>query len=278
MGKAKNWWVHVLLVIASIIAVGPVVWILSTSFKTEQEIFAGSTDINFIPNEFTTSNYEHVLTANNGMFLTWLTNSVIIAVLTTILGVFLSATAAYALSRFKFIGKNMVNYSFLLTQMFPGSLLVIPLYKIVDSMGLLNSYLGLILAYSTVAVPFCVMMLKNFFDTIPYELEEAARVDGLSPFGTFWRIVLPLALPGLAITAFFSFITAWNEFLIALTFMTTESMYTLPIGLQQFVNQFRTDWHYMSAGAIIVTLPILIVFLLAQRFLISGLTSGGTKG
>ncbi len=274
--RQSNWWVHILLIIASVIAVFPVIWIFSTSFKPPEEIF--TTSIHLIPDKGTWDNYLYVLTRSDGVFLNWFWNSTLVALLTTLVGLFLSATAAYALSRFKFRGWKVIDFSFFLAQMFPGALLIVPLYTLVNQMGLLNSYIGLILAYSTVAVPFCVMMLKNFFDTIPYELEEAARVDGLSHFGTFYRIVLPLSLPGLAVTGFYSFITAWNEFLMALTFMSEETMYTLPIGLRQFVNQFNTDWHYMAAGAIIVTLPVLVVFLLAQRYLISGLTSGGTKG
>jgi len=274
--KKSNWWVHLLLIISSFFAVFPVLWILSTSFKPKSEVF--STELHFIPVTFTLENYIHVLTRADGVFLQWMGNSFLIALLTALISLFLSTTAAYAISRFKFKGRGSVNYLFFLTQMFPGALLVIPLYKIINGLGLLNSYFGLVLAYATVAIPFCVMMMKNFFDTIPYELEEAARVDGLSHFGTFYRIVLPLALPGVAVTGFYSFITAWNEFLFALTFLSEQKMYTLPIGLQQFVNQFNTDWHYLAAGAIIVTVPVLIVFLWVQRYLIAGLTSGGTKG
>jgi len=274
--KNSNWWVHLLLIISSFFAVFPVMWILSTSFKPKSEVF--STELHFIPVTFTLENYIHVLTRADGVFLQWMGNSILIALLTALISLLLSTTAAYAISRFKFKGRGSVNYLFFLTQMFPGALLVIPLYKIINGLGLLNSYFGLVLAYATVAIPFCVMMMKNFFDTIPYELEEAARVDGLSHFGTFYRIVLPLALPGVAVTGFYAFITAWNEFLFALTFLSEQKMYTLPIGLQQFVNQFNTDWHYLAAGAIIVTVPVLIVFLWVQRYLIAGLTSGGTKG
>ncbi|UFJ39396.1 carbohydrate ABC transporter permease [Brevibacillus humidisoli] len=272
----SHWWVHLLLLLASFIAVFPVLWIMMTSFKQRAEVF--STELHLIPQTFTWENYVHVLTRADGVFLRWMANSFLVALLTSLVALALSTTAAYALSRFKFAGKRAIHYGFFLTQMFPGALLIIPLYKIVNSLGLLNNYLGLILAYCTVAVPFCVMMLKNFFDTVPYELEEAARVDGLSHFGTFYRIVLPLSIPGVAVTAFYAFITAWNEFLIALTFMSDQTMYTLPIGLQQFVNQFNADWHYLSAGAIIVTLPVLVVFLIAQKYLVAGLTSGGTKG
>lgn len=276
MSRLESGLTHTILIIASIIAVFPVLWIVSTSFKPFDEVF--STTINIIPDNFTLENYKYVLTKNDSMFLTWMKNSALIAVSTTIFSVFLSATAAYALSRYKFVGHKFTMYMFLVTQMFPGALLLIPLYNLMNSFGLLNSHIGLILAYSTVAVPYSTWMLKGFFDTIPYELEEAARVDGLSQFGTFYRIVLPLSLPGISVTAFFSFITAWNEFMVALTFMNSEEMYTLPIGLQQFVNQFNTDWHLMAAGAVIITIPVLIFFMFAQKYLVSGLTAGGTKG
>lgn len=267
---------HTILIIASLIAIFPILWIISTSFKPYSEVF--STTLNIVPDNFTLDNYKYVLTKNDHVFLTWIMNSAIIAVFTSLFAVFLSATAAYALSRYKFIGHKFTMYLFLITQMFPGALLLIPLYNLMNSFGLLNTHLGLILAYSTVAIPFSTWMLKGFFDTIPYELEEAARVDGLSQFGTFYKIVLPLSLPGISVTIFFAFITAWNEFMIALTFMSSESKYTIPIGLQQFVNQYNTDWHYMAAGAVIVTIPVLILFLYAQKYLVSGLTAGGTKG
>jgi arabinogalactan oligomer/maltooligosaccharide transport system permease protein len=215
---------------------------------------------------------------DNYIFWKWLGNSVFIAIITTIVGLILASTTAYAFSRFEFKGKKGLLFSFLLTQMFPGAILIVPLYNIIKNMGLLNTYTGLLIAYSTISLPFCVWMLKSFFDTIPKSLEEAAMIDGLTSFGTFWRIILPLSLPGLAVTAFFSFITAWNEFMFALTFMSTTDHYTLPVGLRTFVFEFNTDWNYMAAGAIIVSLPVLIFFFIAQRYLVSGLTTGGVKG
>jgi len=267
---------HLILIIAVIISIFPVLWVLSTSFKPAAEVF--SPQIHYIPEHFTWENYHYIFTFKNGIFFTWLKNSAIVALMTTLVGVFLAATAAYAFSRFEFIGKGAGMFMFLVAQMFPGSLLIVPLYNLLKSYGLLNSFLGLVIAYSTVALPFSVMMLKSFFDTIPVELEEAAKVDGLSPFGTFWRIVMPLSLPGLAVTAFYNFITAWNEFMYALTFMSKEELYTLPVGLRTFVNEFNTDWHLMAAGAIIITIPALLFFLGAQKYLVSGLTAGGTKG
>ncbi len=274
--KSLNIGTHIILIIASLISVFPIVWILSTSFKFKEDVLKPGIEI--IPRNFTLSNYEHVLSMDNFIFWKWLGNSVMIAVITTIIGLFLASTTAYAFSRFEFKGKKFLLFSYLLTQMFPGAILIVPLYNIIKNMGLLNSYTGLLIAYSTISLPFCVWMLKSFFDTIPKSLEEAAMIDGLTSFGTFYKIILPLSLPGLSVTAFFSFITAWNEFMFALTFMSTSEHYTLPVGLRTFVFEFNTDWNYMAAGAIIVSLPVLIFFFIAQKFLISGLTSGGVKG
>ncbi len=268
--------VHLVLIVAGCCSLFPVLWVLSTSLKPEAEVF--SNVIRFVPDNPTLDNYRYILNFKNSIFITWLVNSILVAVSATIIGIFLSATAAYAFSRFKFWGKKTWLFSFLVAQMFPGALLIVPLYNIMKSFGMLNSYPGLIIAYTTVSVPFCVWMLKGFFDTIPIELEEAAQVDGLTPFESFWKITMPLSLPGLAVTALYSFITAWNEFMYAMTFMNREELYTLPVGLRTFVNEFNTAWHYMSAGAILITLPVLIFFLWVQKYLISGLTAGGTKG
>lgn len=268
--------VHTFLIIASLIAIFPVLWLISTSFKPESEIF--TSNITIAPQNFTWDNYKYVLNLKDGIFFTWVRNSIVVALSTTILGLFFATTAAYAFSRYNFPGKRGMMYSFLLTQMFPGALLIVPYYNLFKQLGLLNSYTGLILAYSTTALPFCVWMLKQYFDTIPFELEEAARVDGLGPWGTFYKIVLPLSVPSLAVTAFFSFITAWNEFMFALTFMNREELYTIPVGLRSFVYYFRTDWHFMAAGAIMITIPVLIFFFFMQKYLVSGLTAGGSKG
>lgn len=274
--KIEDFFVHIVLILFSIWSVFPLLWILSTSFKPREDILLP--EIHFLPQHFTWDNYSYLLTFSDGLFLIWLRNSIFIAILTTIVAIFMSTTAAYAFSRFKFPGRRAGLASFLITQMFPGVILIVPLYNIMRSLHLLNNYWGLILAYCTVALPFCVWMLKGFFDTIPVEIEEAAKIDGLDTWGTFYRILLPLSLPGIAVTAFFSFITAWNEFMFALTFMTDEKLFTLPVGLRTFVFEFRTDWNWMSAGAIIIVLPVILFFFIAQKYLVSGLTKGGVKG
>ena len=172
-------------------------------------------------------------------FARWIVNSALVAVCTTVLGVFLACTAAYAFSRFKFPGRRAGMMGFLVSQMFPGTLMLIPLYIIiVQILGLGSSRLGLVIVYATTSIPFSVWMLKGYFDTIPKELEEAAVIEGASVGKIFWRIVLPLAKPAVAITALFCFMTAWNEFILAATFMDKEDMYTAPVGLRFFVGGF----------------------------------------
>jgi arabinogalactan oligomer/maltooligosaccharide transport system permease protein len=191
----------------------------------------------------------------------------------------LACTAAYAFSRFRFPGRRAGLMSFLVSQMFPGTLMLIPLYiLIVKVLGLGSSYIGLVVVYAITAIPFCVWMLKGYFDTIPRELEESAIMDGASAATVFFRIVLPLAKPAVAVTALFSFMTAWNEFIQAATFMDKETMYTAPVGLRFFVGGFTQEWGYFSAGAIITAIPIVVLFLFLQKYLVSGLTAGAVKG
>lgn len=273
----KSLLLHLTLLVATVIAIFPVFWIAISSFKGLEEI-RGSTKLSILPHTWIWSNYDRVLTGDNHIFLTWLWNSIVIAFFTTVVGVFLAATAAYALSRYRFPGYRTALNSFLITQMFPAAILLVPIYNIIVHLGLLNTKTALVLAYSTFAVPFCVWMLKGYFDTIPISLEEAGRIDGLTPFGTFWRIVVPLSLPGLAVTSFYAFITAWNEVAFANVILVENKTYTLPVGLQTYVFQFAQDWDRLTAGAILVTLPAIFVFLVAQRYLVSGLTRGGVKG
>jgi arabinogalactan oligomer/maltooligosaccharide transport system permease protein len=268
---------HGSLIVACLLAVFPVLWILISSFKPQEEII-GSVTLSILPHHWQISNYTRVLTENDHIFLTWLWNSFLVALFTTVIAVFLSATAAYAFSRYRFPGYRPALTSFLITQMFPAAILLVPIYNIILHLGLLNQKTGLILAYCTTAVPFCVWMLKGYFDTIPISLEEAGRIDGLTPFGTFWRIVVPLSLPGLAVTCFYAFITAWNEVAFANVLLVADKSYTLPVGLQTYIFEFGQAWDKLTAAAILVSLPAIFVFLFAQRYLVAGLTRGGVKG
>jgi arabinogalactan oligomer/maltooligosaccharide transport system permease protein len=271
-------WAHGIMIITIIVCIFPLLVLISTSFKPVSDVF--STQL--IPSNPTLSNYQYVLTNSSSGgtpdFLIWLRNSLTIALLTTLVGLGLSAPAAYAVSRWNFLGKQGLLLSFLITQMFPGVLLIVPLYLLFAALGLLNNIFGLVIAYATTALPFSVWMLKNFFDAVPKELDEAARVDGLGPFRTFWRIVLPLTIPGVAVVGFFNFMTSWNEFMMAFTFLSSNDELTLPVGIQHFVNVFNIQWQYLTAAAVLMTIPVLLIFFWAQRYLISGLTGGSVKG
>ncbi|MEQ8272865.1 MAG: sugar ABC transporter permease [Deltaproteobacteria bacterium] len=261
------------LAFSAFVVMYPVLWVVKMALTPSQGF---DTSLSPIPPNPSLANFEHLVFELP--FLTWLFNSALVSLATTILGVFLACTSAYALSRFRFPGRATAMLSFLVTQMFPGVMMMIPLYYIVDALGLLDQLIGLVLVYATTAIPFCVWMLKGYFDTIPKELEEAALMDGATTSMIFWRIMLPLSLPAVSVTALFSFMTAWNEFILAAMFMNSESSYTLPVGLKLLVGQFSSDWGYFAAGAILVSVPVMALFFALQKHLVGGLTAGGVKG
>ncbi|MFJ6852095.1 sugar ABC transporter permease [Streptomyces sp. NPDC091271] len=262
---------HLTLIVTSVIAVFPVLWVLLTSLKPAK--FASTTDFF---KETTFENYTNLI--KDTEFLSWFANSVIVAGLSTVIGVFVSATTGYAVSRFRFPGKRGLMWTLLVTQMFPVAVLIVPIYNIMSTMGLLNQPAGLVITYLTISVPFCAWMMKGFFDTIPREIDESGQVDGLTPFGTFWRLILPLAKPGLAVTAFYSFITAWGEVAYASAFMVGDENLTLAGGLQKFVNQYGAQWGPMTAASVLIAIPAALVFLFAQKHLVTGMSAGAVKG
>lgn len=279
---------HAFLAAVVLFTVYPVLWVITIAFSGKQTLAIADvppdpTALDRLravipwPAQWSWANFTSVMT--DQPFARWIWNSAVISVATTLVGVFLACTAAYAFSRFRFPGRRAGMMSFLVSQMFPGVLTLIPLYIIiVQWLGLGSTRLGLVVVYATTSVPFSVWMLKGYFDTIPRELEEAAIMEGAGPGTIFWRIVLPLAMPAIAITALFSFMTAWNEFILAATFMDQESMYTAPVGLRFFVGGFQQQWGYFAAGSIIVSIPVVALFLYLQKYLVSGLTAGSVKG
>ena len=287
-GEPSHAGIHVFLAAFTLLTVYPLLWVLAIAFSGEQSLAIASLPRNPgaldrlravvpWPHQWSFANFVSVV--RDQPFATWLWNSAVVAVGTTVLGVFLACTAGYAFSRFRFPGRRAWLMSFLVSQMFPGTLMLIPLYIIiVQWLGLGSTRTGLVLAYTTTAIPFCVWMLKGYFDTIPRELEEAALMDGASPARIFWQIVLPLSKPAVAVTALFSFMTGWNEFILAATFMDKEALYTAPVGLRFFVGGFSQQWGYFAAGSVIVSIPVVVLFLFVQKYLVSGLTAGAVKG
>jgi arabinogalactan oligomer/maltooligosaccharide transport system permease protein len=286
--RTPHWILHAFLAATVIYTVYPVLWVITIAVSGKQSLAiadlpADPTRLDRAravlpwPTRFAIGNFTSVLT--DQPFARWMLNSAIVAIGATIVGVGLSCTAAYAFSRFKFPGRRFGMMSFLVSQMFPGTLTLIPLYIIiVQWLGLGSTLTGLVIVYATTSIPFSVWMLKGYFDTIPKELEEAAVMEGAGPGKIFWSIVLPLAKPAIAITALFSFMTGWNEFIQAATFMDKEQMYTAPVGLRFFVGGFQQQWGYFAAGSIIVSIPVVLLFLYLQKYLVSGLTAGSVKG
>ncbi|MBN1944600.1 MAG: ABC transporter permease subunit [Bradymonadales bacterium] len=270
---------HALLIFAVIVTMFPVIFVLKLAFSGQQQLNIGLVPW---PDDFSLGNFADFTTRKTAegvtLFPRQLFNSVVVATCTTLFGIFLATTAAYALSRFRFPGRKPALFMFLVSQMFPGTLMLIPIYVILDRLHLLNNLLGLILVYSTTAIPFCVWMLKGYFDTIPLDLEESARIDGASPIVIFYKIILPLARPAIAVTALFSFMTGWNEFILAATFMDKEVSYTLPVALQRYVGEYGGSWGSFAAGSIIVSVPVVLLFYFLQRNLVSGLMAGSVKG
>lgn len=271
--------IHVGLVIVCVVTLYPVLWVVKLAFSEGQ---AMSLSPSVIPEHFSLEHFATLLGGTDSQgrwtFGRQLFSSLLIATSTTVIGMLLAVTAAYALSRFRFPGKEVGMQTLLITQMFPATLMLIPLYSLLQRLGLLNSRGGLVLVYATSSLPFCVWMLKGYFDAMPKELEEAAVMDGARPWQVFVKVVLPLARPALAVTALFSFMTAWNEYILAATLLNDASLFTLPVALRRFVDEYKTEYGTFAAGALLVSAPVVALFYALQKHLVGGLTAGGVKG
>jgi multiple sugar transport system permease protein len=252
----------------------PFYWVAVTSFKTTPQISA-RTSI-FWPEPATIEQFRSLV--QDTPFLTWFGNSVLVAAVSTVISVAFAALAAYALSRLKFLGAGMMTTAVLIVYLLPGTLLFIPLYQILSEIGLINTYGALISTYPTFLMPFATWVLIGYFRTIPVELEEAAMIDGASRLYAFWKITLPLAMPALLSVSLFAFTTAWNEFLFAFVFITSESLRTLPIGLQSLVVGDILPWGKLMAASLLTAVPVAVLYMYAQRYLVEGLTVGAVKG
>ncbi|HAZ09176.1 MAG TPA: ABC transporter [Elusimicrobia bacterium] len=271
--------VHMFLACVCAVTLYPVLWVVKMAVSPAETLTLSA---NPFPERVTAGHFTTVLGATDSagrwLFGRNLLASLAVSTATTIVGLLLAVTAAYALSRFRFPGRRSGLQALLMSQMFPATLMLIPIYSILQKLRLLNSLGGLVLVYSTTSLPFCVWMLKGYFDTIPRDLEEAALMDGATAWQAFMRVVLPLARPALVVTALFSFMTAWNEFILAATLLNDASLFTLPVALQRLVGEYKVEWGQFAAGALVVSAPVMALFFALQKHLVGGLTSGGVKG
>ena len=269
---ASRFWVCVGFLAVLGFSLGPVVVMLSTAFDAR----ANDGSRSLLPTDLTLDNFAFVL--DEGNFLTYLRNSLVVALGTVLLSGGLALLASVAVSRFKFRFRTSVLVMVLVVQMVPLEALVIPLFIQAKTLGMLNHLLGLVVVYVAFSLPFAIWTLRGFVSAVPRELEEAAYVDGASWPRMFWSVLFPLVAPGLVATSVFSFITAWNEFVFAITFMNDQGSYTVAAGLRQFFTQYGTDWGAVMAGSTLITVPVMVFFVIVQRRLSDGLVAGAVKG
>lgn len=271
--NALDWVVYIFAALVSLSAIVPLLYVFLTSVKTSGQIY----DVNqIIPTSLTLENYINVL--YKAKFLTYFRNSLIVAVSTTLICMLLSICAGYGMTRYRIRGSQKLKMGILYTRMFPSVLLALPYYVIMRSLNLGDSLLGLILIYSSFTLPFTIWNMQTFFQQLPWELEEAACIDGASRTTALFRVILPLARPGIIATSLFSFMTCWDEYMYANLFISSTSKKTISLGIQSFIGEYSTDWGSLMAATVIAMIPIIIFFVFAQKNLVGGLSAGAVKG
>ena len=277
--RAESLVVNVLIVAAVAFAVYPLLWVIALALSPQG---LGSGGVLPLPHDPSFANFRRVLGIGHSertwLFAQQVMNSLVVSLATSFVAVAIATPAAYALARFKFIGSRSGMRALLATQMFPAVASAVPLYLLLDALHLLDSRAGLVIVYASTAVPFAIFQLRGAFLSIPVDIEEAAMVDGATRTQAFFRVVLPAARPAIAVTSLFAFMSAWNEFILAATLLSREHAFTLPVVLQSYVGEHDAAWGPFAAGAILVSLPVMALFYVAQRQLIGGLTAGGVKG
>ncbi len=265
--------VHLPVLAIVLIALGPFLWLILTSLTPSADIAARG--VALTPQGWSIDNYTRLIEQTS--FLGNMGHSLIVALGTVVVGLVVSVTAAYAFSRFRFIGRRALMLQFLLVNMFPVVLLILPLFIIMRKIGILDTHVGLILANATTAIPFAVWMLTSYVNAIPKSLDEAAMIDGCSRLKALGRVILPLAVPGIISTGIYIFITAWNEYLYALT-LGGRNVRTVTVAIQTLIGEYQIEWGLLAAGGVVGALPATLLFLLVQRRLVGGLTQGAVKG
>ena len=262
--------IPVLLIVA--FAIGPYLWMILTSLKNDADIAAFP--VRYLPTTTTFEHYAALLARTS--FSGNLLNSLIIAIGAVVLGLTVSIPAAYAFSRFRFAGRRFLMTQFLVINMFPVVLIIIPLFVLMRQFGLLDTFIGIILGHSTFAIPFSIWMLTSYMNAIPADLDEAARIDGASRLQTLWLVILPVVMPGIVTTGIYIFVTSWNEYLFAMM-LSGQNVRTVTVALQLFIGEFTVQWGLLTAAGTLIAIPVTILFLLVQTRLVSGLTSGAVK-
>jgi arabinogalactan oligomer/maltooligosaccharide transport system permease protein len=282
MRRLEGLLAHVLLVSACAFAVYPLLWVvtlaLSPAGPPAEATLVPIVSAPSLDNFRTVIGFGQADTGGTWLFAHQLANSLVVSLATAFVAILVATPAAYALARFRFVGSKAGLRALLATQMFPTVASAVPLYLLLDALHLLDSRAGLVLVYASTAVPFAIFQLRGSFLAIPVDIEEAAMVDGASRARAFFLVVLPAARPAIAVTALFAFMSAWNEFILAATLLSQKSAYTLPVVIQSYVEEQSTAWGPFAAGAILVSVPVMALFYVAQRQLVSGLTQGGVKG
>ncbi len=271
VGRALAW--AAMLVLLAL-ALFPFYWMLNTSLKPQPEVFQSPPS--FFPRHPTPAGYLSIWASR--LVGRYFLNSAVISGGSTLLALVLSALAAYGFSRFRLRWERPLILVLLLTQMLPATLLIIPYFQLMAKLHLINSYLALILAYVSFALPFSTWMLVGFFRSIPLELDEAAMVDGCGRLGAFWRVILPLSLPGLVAVAIFTFLLAWNAYVFALVLTTDPKMFPLAVGIANMLGEYQVIWNEMMAAAVLATLPVFVLYGFLERYLVQGITAGAVKG
>jgi arabinogalactan oligomer/maltooligosaccharide transport system permease protein len=267
--------IHGALLLTALIAIVPVLRVFSVSLRPNNQLL--NRELNILPADATLASYGHVLFETD--FPQWLFNSLIITIGTSLVGLIFAATSAYGFSRFKFPGRGVGLTALLATQLIPATMLLVPILILAIQLDLVGTYRGLVIAYAITSVPFSIWILKGYYDTVPIELEEAARIDGCSQLEAFVRVLLPLSTPALAIVFLFNFLAAWNEFVLARILIgSSTELFTWPLGILRFQAQFQTQWGDLAAASVLVSIPIVALFLYSSRWLINGVTLGGVKG
>lgn len=270
-----NPWVYIGLFAMAAFVIVPFLWMLLGSFKPTDELLRNQSGT-LLNGQFTLQNYTNLFQQYN--FARYFGNSLLVATVTAVFATSISAFAGYALARYRFPGRGVAGFLILTTQMLPLIAVIIPLFIWFQKFNLIDTYWSLFVAYNAFAIPFCTWTLRGFFAALPLELEESARVDGAGDLTVFFRIILPVSRTGLVAAAIFSFILAWQEFLFAVTFMSTDSRFTLTIGIAGMFGKSVVDWGLLDAGVVISTIPVAILFSYLQRYLVRGLTAGAVKG